>query len=162
MKRLLKWGVVVFIGLLVLGWLVERFESPEDRQARVAAGLQREAAKALVAQEQAQQEAAQMPTVTPSDLVTAYEANTVAADQRFKGRKFKVTGIVSDINTDFAGNPYLVLRASGNPFMLPQFSFDDAANEQLAKVRKGTKVTLVCVGRGDVGKVPMAGKCALI
>jgi len=162
LKKFLKWVALAFVALVVLGMLVERFESPGSKQARLAAKQQREADKAQAAQEQAQQEAAQMPTITPNDLVDAYEANTVAADQRFKGRKFKVTGTVNDINTDFTGNPYLVLRANGNPFMLPQFGFDDAANEQLAKVRKGAKVTLICVGRGDVGKVPMAGQCLLV
>lgn len=162
MKKLLKWIGLLFVGLVVLGGIIEATKSPEQKAADQAARDQQKASKAQAQAEQARQEVASLPTVTASEMVAAYEGNTVAADQRFKGKKFKVSGTVSDINTDMFGNPYLVLRSSGNPFNQPQFAFDQAAGAELAKVNKGAKVSMVCTGKGDVAKTPMAGGCALL
>lgn len=37
--------------------------------------------------------------VNAQQLAQAYDRNTVAADQEFKGKRFKVTGVVDAINT---------------------------------------------------------------
>jgi len=55
-----------------------------------------------------------LTTFSAYDLASAYDQNTVAADQRFKGKRFKVTGTVVDINTDFLDRPYLVLDGRVN------------------------------------------------
>nr|WP_251702195.1 OB-fold putative lipoprotein [Pseudomonas boanensis] len=47
---------------------------------------------------------------TAQQLAQAYDRNTVAADQQFKGERFKVTGVVDSINTDLFGKPYVTLR----------------------------------------------------
>jgi hypothetical protein len=96
--------------------------------------------------------------VTSIQLAKDYEENTVAADQKYKGKKFVVTGTVSDINTDIMGRPYVTLRGT-NEFMAPHFSFDKSAGDQLAKLRKGVKVTLACEGAGDMAKIPMSEDC---
>ncbi|QKV52375.1 OB-fold protein [Comamonas antarctica] len=162
MKKLLKWIAFGFLGLLVLGFVIESTKSPEQKAADQANAQQREADEAQARALQAKQEADSLPTVTATEMVKAYEANTIAADQQFKGKKFKVTGTIGDINTDIMGNPYLVLRASGNPFNQPQFSFDKGASAQLANVTKGSKITLICTGKGDVAKTPMSGSCSII
>ena len=162
MKKFLKWVAIVFVGLIVLGAIIDTTKSPEQKAADQAAREQEKAAKAQAQAEQVKQELANLVTVTASELASAYDNNTVAADQQFKGKKFKVSGTVSDINTDFMGAPYLVLRSSGNPFMQPQFGFEKEAAAQLAKVSKGSKVLMVCTGKGDVAKTPMAGNCSLL
>ncbi len=162
MKKFLKWVAIVFVGLIVLGAIIDATKSPEQKAADQAAREQEKAAKAQAQAEQVKQELANLVTVTASELASAYDNNTVAADQQFKGKKFKVSGTVSDINTDFMGAPYLVLRSSGNPFMQPQFGFEKEAAAQLAKISKGSKVVMVCTGKGDVAKTPMAGNCSLL
>lgn len=102
---------------------------------------------------------ATLPTYTANDMARAYEENTVAADALFKGKKFKVTGTVASINTDFMGNPYITLRGGVNQFMEPQFGFDDSFAPHLSQWRKGAKVQLVCIGKGDVAKTPMSSEC---
>lgn len=64
--------------------------------------------------------------VSAQQLAQAYDRNTVAADQQFKGKTFKVTGVVDSINTDLFGNPYVTLRGGVNQFMEPQFELDEA------------------------------------
>lgn len=102
------------------------------------------------------------PSVTARDIALAYAENTVAADQAYKGKRFRVTGVVSDINTDFMGDPYLMLKGGQNEFMEPHFKFTKDDAQELAKLRKGHKVTLECTGLGDFAKTPMSGDCRLL
>ena len=62
--------------------------------------------------------------VSAQQLAQAYDRNTVAADQQFKGKRFKVTGVVDSINTDLFGDPYVTLRGGVNQFMQPQFELE--------------------------------------
>lgn len=92
-------------------------------------------------------------------LAAEYERNTVAADQRYKSKRFKVTGVVDSINTDLFGNPYVTLRGGVNQFMEPQFKLDSAHRNYAAGLQQGLRITLVCRGRGDVAKTPMSDEC---
>lgn len=113
-------------------------------------------------QAQTQQEIAALPTITASSIAQAYNENTVAADQAFKDKQFKVSGTVVDINTDIMGDPYITLRGGVNEFMEPHFGFEQSDAAQLAGLRKGSKVKLVCIGKGDIAKTPMSDSCKLL
>lgn len=104
---------------------------------------------------------ATVPTISAQQIAQAYEENTVAADQMFKGKRFKVRGVIASINTDFMGNPYVTIRAGVNQFMEPQFKFDKDQTDRVAQLRKGATVTLACTGRGDIAKTPMSDNCRI-
>lgn len=93
-------------------------------------------------------------------LAQAYDRNTVAADQQFKGKRFKVTGTVYSINTDMFGSPYVTRRGGGNQFMEPQFELDEKHANYAAGMQSGMRIRLLCTGRGDVAKTPMSKDCA--
>ncbi|EPV0080027.1 TPA: hypothetical protein NIH89_006889 [Pseudomonas aeruginosa] len=97
--------------------------------------------------------------ISAQQLAQAYDRNTVAADQQFKGKRFKVTGVVDSINTDLFGNPYVTLRGGVNQFMEPQFELDDAHANYAAGLQSGMGISLICTGRGDVAKAPMSKDC---
>ncbi|GAD63453.1 OB-fold protein [Aquipseudomonas alcaligenes] len=97
--------------------------------------------------------------VSAQQLAQAYDRNTVAADQQFKGKRFKVTGVVESINTDLFGNPYVTLRGGVNQFMEPQFQLDDAHANYAAGLQSGMRISLICIGGGDVAKTPMSKGC---
>lgn len=101
------------------------------------------------------------PILIPSALVEAYQENSVAADQRFKGFRYRVAGWVSDINTDVGGTPYITMEVGPNVIVLPQFRFSKDAIPELAKLKKGTAVMVECVGAGDIMKVPISRNCIL-
>ena len=103
-----------------------------------------------------------LPEVTADSIASAYSENTIAADLQFKGKKFKVTGIVTDISTDFMGKPYITLQSSVNRFMKPQFSFEESEVARLANLKKGSTVSIICIGKGDIAKTPMSGSCTLL
>jgi len=98
--------------------------------------------------------------VSAQQLAQAYDRNTVAADQQFKGKRFKVSGVVESINTNMFGNPYVTLRGGVNQFMEPQFELDDAHANYAAGLQSGMRISLICTGRGDVAKTPMSKDCA--
>lgn len=161
MGKILKWLFLGFVGLALLGAVIEANKSPEQKAAEARGRQEAERLEATRKREEAKVGIASLPAFSASDLARAYDENTVAADAMFKGKKFKVRGVVSDINTDIFGNPYLTLRGGVNQFLEPQFSFDKGSAAQLAVLRKGRTVELVCVGRGDIAKTPMSGDCIL-
>ncbi|WP_343350632.1 OB-fold protein [Pseudomonas sediminis] len=139
--------------------------SPESfaaREARDTARKREEEARLLAAATKQREEISALKLYHAEDLVRAYEENTVAADKVFKARKFKVSGTVSDINTDLFGDPYITLEASSRIFGKPQFKFSKDQLDELATLRRGMQLVLVCQGKGDVAKTPMADKCMLI
>ncbi|MFH1020897.1 MAG: hypothetical protein V1782_09870 [Pseudomonadota bacterium] len=100
--------------------------------------------------------------ITATDLVRAYEANTVSADQEYKDKYFKVTGEIVSINTDFKGDPYLVMKGTRNEFSNPQFKFSKEHSSEIAALFKGLTATLVCKGAGDIAKSPMSDSCVVV
>ncbi len=161
MKKIIKWICIVFVLLVVLGMVLDAMKSPEEKAADAAAVQKKKSAEAAEKIEALKREMDSLPAVTPIQLDQAYAENTVTADQLYKGKRFKVTGTVTNINTDFMGNPYITMGGS-NPFMEPQFSFEKSQSEQIARIKKGSRLTLVCVGKGDVAKTPMSSGCSII
>ena len=77
-------------------------------------------------------------TISAQDLTAAYEANEVAADEKFKDRTLYVSGIITDIKKDILGDIYVTLRGDGM-FREVQCFFED--KETAAQMQKGMKVT---------------------
>jgi hypothetical protein len=162
MIKILKWLAFGFFGLIALGMVIEANKTPEQKAADAAAQAEQQVQQQQQATDQARQEMAALPTITANALAKAYHNNTVAADQQYKGKKFKVSGVIADISTGFSGEPYITLRSGVNSFMEPQFQFgDDASTEAIAKLKKGNKITLICVGGGDIAKTPMSNDCLI-
>jgi hypothetical protein len=155
MKKVLKYAGIALLAIIVLGAIVEATKSPEQKAADAAKLAEKKQAELAKRAE----EIAAMPVVSAAQLARDYEDNTVAADQKYKNKEFKVSGKVSDINTDFAGSPYITM---GGGFIPPQFKFSRDHAEQLAKVRKGMQLTLLCTGKGDIAKTPMSDECQII
>lgn len=179
MKPWVKWSLIGFVGLAMIGQIAESLKSPEEkaaeqakkaadtalreaaREANSAAEKEQKAAAQQAKLEQAAREIEALPNYSAREIAADYEANTVAADQKYKDKMFKITGRVSDINTDFTGDPYITMGGT-NSFMQPQFSFNKDSLGQLAKIKKGMTLTIACKGRGDVVKMPVSGDCQLL
>jgi tRNA_anti-like len=88
-------------------------------------------------------------SMSAGDLVGAYKANEVAADERYKGVLLEIRGEVDSIGKDVLDTPYLTI--SGQPAdSLPrvQASFEKADTGGLAALHKGQWVTVTCRCRG--------------
>lgn len=87
--------------------------------------------------------------ISATDLYSAYEANQVAADQKYKGQLLEVTGVITSIGRDIFGTPYIVL-GSGDEWEVwgVQCTFPSRYESWLAKLEKGQQVTVTgkCTG----------------
>jgi hypothetical protein len=72
-----------------------------------------------------------------------YAANEIAADQKYKGRKILLTGVIGSINKDFKGDAYIVLKAN-NPFMGVHAELNERGTTGASTLAKDTVVYLVC------------------
>ncbi len=94
-------------------------------------------------------------------LINAYEANEVAADEKFKGAIVQVTGKIESVGKDFTGDPYVSI-GSGKDFELTHvqaiFTGDDV--KPLAKLKKGAEVTVQCTCNGKLMNV-LLKECSL-
>lgn len=157
--KFLFWGFIAIVGISIY---MQSSMTPEEKAQYEQKEAQEAAIKAQNKKERVQQMAPSLPTTTSFDLAKAYDENTVAADQAYKGKLIKITGIVADINTDFSGDPYITMKGGINQFMEPQFKFDKSSINELAGLKKGSKLTIVCTGNGDIAKTPMLEDCVIV
>lgn len=100
-------------------------------------------------------------TTTARELAKMYEENTVAADNKFKDKRFEIAGTVTDISTDFIGSAVIELSGGVNQFMEPRAELDDSQKQKAAGLKKGQKIVLICTGSGDISKTPMLDDCLI-
>jgi hypothetical protein len=147
------WMALCLVSLLGLGSVSKNsYDSYKERVATAANSH----SVASTPREHAQAEP--FKSYSSTEVAQDYENNTVAADMQYKGQRVKVSGRITEISTDFLGKPYLVL-AGTNPFMGPQFKFEKPDVSFLATLKKGSQISVICMGKGDVAKMPMFEEC---
>jgi hypothetical protein len=87
-----------------------------------------------------------------------YEANEIAADNKYKGKKFLLIGKINSINKDIGGKGYLSLRGPGM-FQDVQARLSDIGLAGAAELKKGMTVYLVCDHGMKVGPMTTARNC---
>lgn len=99
--------------------------------------------------------------VTSVALAHDYDQNSIAADQIYKGKRFKVTGVIVEFNTDLSGDSYISLSGTKQDYE-PRFYFDDNALSQVATLNKGETITLVCIGKGYIADGAISDSCQIV
>ncbi|MBX3735608.1 MAG: hypothetical protein KF715_02875 [Candidatus Didemnitutus sp.] len=89
-----------------------------------------------------------LATIDAETLYKAYEANEVAADEQFKGKTIKVSGVINDIAKDIMDNPYVIL---GDDIGV-QCTFPDREDyrKRLAQLKKGESITVTGTVEGKM------------
>lgn len=90
--------------------------------------------------------------ISAAELFAAYDENEVAADNKYKGKKLKITGTVEDIGKDILDDTYITLDCGELIFSIQCYF----ANDQLsavAELKKGDTITLIGVCKGETGNV---------
>lgn len=95
------------------------------------------------------------------EIANLYNKNTVAADDKYKGKRIEVRAVVDSINTDFSDDVYIVLRGGGNQFQYPRAVLSDSEHATAAELSKGQKIKVLCTGDGDVMKSAMLKDCSI-
>jgi hypothetical protein len=96
-----------------------------------------------------------------SSLWRAYNANEVAADDKFKGRDLTVTGSLQSVEKDFTGDVLLHLR-SPNQFMPTRAYLRDGEAATAARLKRGQKVLLGCTCTGRTMGSPVLKDCGIV
>jgi hypothetical protein len=149
MKNAVHWVLVTFAVAAALGIFNAAMKAPEQE------ATQRIERDARLAQREDQRDREALINV-------AKPGRMDASDQRLKIRRFKVTGTVSNISTVASGETYITLvGAQGSPMVL-QFEFGEADQGTPAKLNKGQKVTIACVGTDDFGTMTISDSCTIL
>lgn len=148
MKKFIKWAVIIFIALIVIGLIFG------DDDATTTSTSTDNATN-----ETAEVVEAALP-VTATELYSAYEGNEVAADKQYKGKLLEVSGTVDAIDSSI-GDKAVVRLQTPNSFMSVQAQGDDAFTDAAATLSKGQQVTMICKGDGEVIGSPMLKNCVI-
>jgi hypothetical protein len=98
-------------------------------------------------------------SVTATELSADYQANEVAAQQKYGGKKLEISGEISKIRLNFRDHPTLYLNSG---VLLPvQAEFDPSRSDDLAKLQVGESVTVYCSSISEVIAEPLARDCEL-
>lgn len=98
--------------------------------------------------------------VTAAALHAAYAQNEVSADEKYRGKILRVTGILDAIKKDITDDAYVVLR-SANRFEGVRASFSGDANAALSALKPGKPITLRCIGDNVIIGSPKLKGCVI-
>lgn len=147
LKKLLKWILIIVIGLIVLGFIGAMLSDDEPSTA-VSTNTTADAPVETA-----------IP-VTAQQLFDAYDSNEVAADKQYKGQLLQISGTVASIDSGLTDNAQVQL-ATSNDFMSVSATGDESFDDAAASLGKGQSVTLLCRGEGEVIGSPMVGDCVI-
>jgi hypothetical protein len=97
-------------------------------------------------------------SVDAEKLAADYKNNEVAADEKYKGKRLIVAGVVESINKDFKDQVWVGLRTN-NRFM--PIHAEGLTTEQAGKLRKGEVIAVICNGAGMILTSPFLKDCVL-
>ncbi|MFC3816539.1 hypothetical protein [Lysobacter sp. GCM10012299] len=126
-----------------------------------AGGVAATAASANAQLEQQRTEvmaSAPVAAVSASDLFESYDANEVAAEALYKGKRLEVRGKVDGIYKGFTDSSYVKLEAGDNFHSVDLYGL---ANNVAAGLKKGQIVTAVCTGGGLIVTTVNLKDCVL-
>ena len=83
-------------------------------------------------------------SVTAGALYAAYEANAIAAEQKYEGKAVLITGTVSNVDRDILGDSYVTLTAGGEwDVWGVQCFVAESSLPQIAGLTKGERITML-------------------
>jgi hypothetical protein len=94
-------------------------------------------------------------------LFQDYDANEVAADNRYKGKALRVTGRVVAVEKNLMDAAVLGL-SSGNVIFQTMATLTLEATPRAAVLAKGDTVVVQCTGGGRMMRMPLLDRCDLV
>jgi len=83
-------------------------------------------------------------------ILRDYDNNEVGADNAYKGKVVQLTGVVREVKKDLFGHQIFVILGTGKLFEIPaiQAFFDKSMTDELGRLSKGMRLTVVCRVKG--------------
>ena len=99
--------------------------------------------------------------VTAEQLSTDYDANELAADEKYERRMLRINGIIAIIG-ERGGDANVLLSGGRLSLINVQCVFDDAEREALLPLAKGDNVTLEGWGDGLQSRNVIVRDCVVV
>ena len=103
---------------------------------------------------------AQQTAVSATDLMRAYKENKIAADAKYKGKRFVVQGTIIDFGSINAG-PYVALEA-GEMIADVRCIFLSRDTSSLSSLRKGQSIRIEGIGDGELMGFVSLKNCSIV
>lgn len=174
MKKVLKWVVIVFVALVIIGAIFgdkdtsnEKAVSTKGQSKFVLTDKQRILMNYILQNEVNSFSRGDdtmfivdtgLIQTTATEVAKAYDSNQVGADHTYYKKQLFLTGKVKGINSGIGNEPYIVLNGT-NQFLSPQVHFDEPNIDKISKVSKGQILNFVCTGGGSIVGAPMFKDC---
>lgn len=91
---------------------------------------------------------ADVPMRSAKELFLEYTANEIAADQKYKGSRLIVGGMIAKIALDLGGDPYVLLEVPGSAEAVVRLGFPKTAIKGLSTLAAGQSAMFLCSGEG--------------
>jgi hypothetical protein len=92
------------------------------------------------------------------DLYDAYQKNEVAADEKYKGKRLAVFGLIASIEKDALEHMLVKIKA-GNELADVVAQMRESEKPKVVQLEKNKKVYVLCEGAGMVLQTPMLDNC---
>lgn len=99
----------------------------------------------------------EVPRAEAKAVARLYSDNQVAGDQRYFEKRVLLSGTIGSINSGLGNVPYIVFRDTGFVGLQAHLPVEQA--EEAAKLKKGQRLHLVCIGGGAIAGVPVFKDC---
>lgn len=142
-----KQVIMVIIGGFLFFYFFIKSDSNEALQAEMKSDI-------------ASQSEIQIET-TAEEMIEIYESNEVKGDATYKGKVIKIVGIVNSVNSDLSDEAVVMLSSGKDEYSFDNIhaSGDEEFHNRAINLTKGNKVTLVCIGNGEVIGSPFLKDC---
>ncbi len=100
--------------------------------------------------------------VSADDIFAEFQENEVAANQKYKGKLVKITGVVNNINAaDAFISANILLSVDSSMFGSVQCNFNSNDSKSLSNVSKGQSVTIIGTCNGLASFNVMINDCEI-
>ncbi|ETD72990.1 hypothetical protein V757_01025 [Pelistega indica] len=94
------------------------------------------------------------------EILKTYDQNEIRGDKKYKGKNIFVSGIVEKISSDFKDEPVVSFKSKEKYTVNKvQASFRPDELDKVVDLNKGQKISLLCVGGGEVAGSPVLKDC---
>lgn len=140
-KKVGKIALAIIGAIVVLAIVGNMFGSKEDSGNTTAANAGANASSSAAKEKKPTEETIKISAV---DILAEYEANEVAATEKYKGKMLEISGIIDDFGKDILDKTYLTI-SDGKEFSTNavQFYFDDSEVSSVAELKKGDSVVII-------------------
>lgn len=120
MKKYLRW-ILIALGIFILIGIIAVASGGDEKP------------KTEVSKKETTPVEPEPDSIAAAKLYQEYEANEIAADKKYKGKKMRISGKVESIGKDVLNEPYITLYAGDAAFHVQCYLNDGAQAEILKK-----------------------------